>query len=126
MRNAFYLLLITPLLLNCSGSNQSGGQNQPLNIKGTWTVSKIVCCGRNAATTYGGSREISFNTKKGTYKIYEYGKLEDSGTYTLTKDERIGDMIRLGEKFPANIYLKGNELVLDWGYMDLATETYTR
>lgn len=93
-------------------------------LEGTWKIVKRVCCGRTNKETLGGKKVLILTGSTFEIKGDEDGNA--SGKYTLSNSDDMGPMIQLGEKNPAMYSLKGDTLILDWGYMDLATETYLR
>ena len=93
-------------------------------IEGTWKIAKRLCCGRMNKETLGGKKILVLNA--GTFEIKGDEDGDASGKYILSNSEDMGTMIKLGDKYPAMYSLKGDTLILDWGYMDLATETYVR
>lgn len=115
------------LFMSCTSSqNISGGEAIKNAIKGTWTIKYETCCGRNAVTTYGGNKTITFNIKKGTYKIADTSTATERGNFTMDTENEMGTMIKIGDKFPAIIRIQDGELIIDRGYMDLNKEVYTR
>lgn len=100
-------------------------------ILGTWTWWKTDCCSRLPGTTYakdvqyertkvfskGGTVETFHNDtlmQKGSYEVY-YGLMKDDDRPVLKIDNR-----------PALLYINGDTLVIDFGYMDLQTDYYLR
>lgn len=94
-------------------------------IQGKWDIKYEVCCGRTSATTYGGNKSIRFNTKKKNYTIYQQRAVKSKGNYTL-KPSRMGTLIQLEDRSPAIIRITDGLLFIDWSYMDLEREVYTK
>ena len=108
--------------------------NAPLEtlILGNWQWSKTICCGRTPHTETAESlpapKILKFQpggimqyfsgdskTSDQTYKI-AYELLKDDGRQTIT----------IGARQPALLYISGDTLLIDYGYIDLQSEYYVR
>ena len=129
MRKYYFLITlatITLLLIQCKTVKDAYQIDELTSaIQGKWHIEYEVCCGRTSATTYGGNKSIRFNTKKFTYTIYEQNEVKQRGNYTL-KTNKIGTLIQLENRFPAILRITNSQLFIDWSYMDLQREVYTK
>lgn len=94
------------------------------SIEGTWKIYKTLCCGRMNKETLGGKKVLVLSN--GQYEIKGDGENNAKGVYSVKKDTELGDIIQFGDTSPAMYTLNGDTLIIDRGYMDLATETYIR
>jgi len=108
--------------------------NAPLEtlIIGNWQWSKTICCGRTPYTETAESlpapKILKFQpggalqyfsgenkTSDQTYKI-AYELLKDDGRTTIT----------IGARQPALLHIEGDNMIIDYGYIDLQVEYYQR
>ncbi len=127
MRGTYLLLFIVFLALIQCRTVKSIDDTKTLTtaINGTWQIEHVVCCGRTSAITYGGNKSIKFNTKQQKFILYQGAKAVQKGSYSI-KDGEFGTMINLDDKFPAILRITDGKLFIDWSYMDLQREVYSR
>jgi hypothetical protein len=123
-----FTIVVFLLLLSCQNSKQiaiADAYDETL-LNGTWLIERTVCCGRSQVATFGGTKELTFRSKKGTYIIREQGKIVERGAYKIDKKSQFGPVLILGEQLPAMYSVEKGKLWLNWGYMDLQEETYNK
>ena len=124
-----FLSLSFILMISCSNTQKVSGDPDPHDPKllyGTWLIEKEICCGRNPIVTYGGTKELTIKAKDNVYIIRENGKILEKGVYKIDLKSQFGPVITFEEQYPAMYQVVGKTLVLNWGYMDLQEETYTK
>ncbi len=100
-------------------------------ILGNWEWWKTICCGRTPFTETSESLKapkiLEFQTG-GALLYYSGTELTSTQNYKisygLVNDDR--PVINIGATRPGMLYIKGDTLMIDYGYVDLQTEYYLR
>lgn len=108
--------------------------NAPLEnqIIGTWQWEKTICCGRTPHTETAESlpapKILKFQTT-GTLQYFSGDSKISDQTYKIAYELLKGDgrpTITIGARQPALLFIEGDNMTIDYGYIDLQQEFYTR
>lgn len=97
---------------------------------GTWQWHRTDCCARLPNTTYAKDTDKPkslYFSKNNTLTYFENGKETSTVPFEVGRafnDDRV--TLKSGEFKTAIMHLKGDTLVLDYGYMDLAVDYYIK
>lgn len=97
-------------------------------VLGKWKFVKSVCCGR-VQTTYPDSLNTTVEfTKEGKVIYYHGTEFYKKLPFKVGMGEIYEDRpyLQIGNKYKGLLTIDGQEMILDFGYMDLHTEYYTR
>lgn len=104
--------------------------NFSVQLLGTWNWYRTDCCARMPNTTYAkdveDSKKLVFSENK-RMMYYKNNTVTENLEYEVGNafnDDRI--TLRTGEFKTAIAHIKGDTLVLDYGYMDLAIDYYLK
>lgn len=118
-----------PMTLNQDKINNIRLERTKESLLGTWNWYKTDCCARLPKTTMAKdvkeSKSLSFSDNTQTY--FENGEITSSVPFELGyafNDDRV--TLKSGEFKTAILHIKGDTLVLDYGYMDLAIDYYIK
>ena len=129
MRKLVYGLLLVisvSLFTGCATTkNTSSNSAFEKSIRGTWKIDHVVCCGRTSSVTYGGKQTITFRPRKSKYKLVLMSNKVEKGYYSI-EQSKIGQMLQLADRSPAIIRVEDRKLFIDWSYMDLNLDVYSR
>ena len=149
LQAGFYFLL--SILLSCNGNRQNStqvsagsvdtnntvvdttAQNQTLEqqIIGQWQWWKTNCCYRTPEITFADTTKPPLILKfeaTGNLEYWSGDSLTNASFYEikygLMNDKR--PVLKIGDRQPGLLLVKGDTLIIDYGYMDLQTEYYLR
>lgn len=125
--------------INTSGNIEKGEGKNSYNLKdvkqklvGSWKWEKTKCCGRNARWYTDSLNENRILKFKGDniVEFYQNGKLQKQEKYLLEEKSVYPDrpQITIGEKTmgPALLEFEGDQMIINYGYMDLQIEYYKK
>lgn len=109
-------------------SNKNSNDDPLKAVLGKWQYVKSICCGR-APVTYPDSLSTTVEFTSEGKVVYYHGK---DFYKKLPFKVGMGEIyegrpyLQIGNKYKGLLNIDGNNMVLDFGYMDLHTEYYTR
>lgn len=125
-----FLWLLIPLVV-CSCAMKSSSANRELIVPviGKWEWIKTRCCGRrpewsNPETT---NTTASIEFKADSTLTYSYSdRPSETYSFSISKDSVGNRAWLMANDERALISLRNDTLIIDYGYMDLATDFYIR
>ena len=100
-------------------------------ILGEWYWQKTVCCGRTPSTETPETLKMAkgMNFQSGGMVQFSWGEQNSTQTFKISygftpNDDR--PFIVIGGGQPGLLVIKGDLLIIDYGYMDLQREFYVR